>query len=138
MAKKKETEGQKEIRFLLSPTGLFGLGYNAGDTAFVDEAQAAEIVEAGYARYTDDAENAATTTVDVKALQAENADLKKTISEKDTEIQNLKTSLEVKTNAPDKETNVKNIKVNEAENATNKAATTAENNNGAPVPDLEK
>jgi len=90
MAKKKDTEGKKEIRFLLSPTGVFGLGYSAGDTAVLDEGRAGELVEAGYARYTDDAENAATETADVKALQAENAELKKGVTAYGNEIESLK------------------------------------------------
>jgi len=34
--------------FLLSPTGRFGLGYNAGEKASLPELQALELEEAGY------------------------------------------------------------------------------------------
>ena len=44
----------KNIRFLLSPTGRFGLGYSVGDEAPIETKQAAELVDAGYARYVND------------------------------------------------------------------------------------
>jgi hypothetical protein len=39
------------IRFLLSPTGKFGLGYSAGEEGEFEEKQATELVEAKYAEY---------------------------------------------------------------------------------------
>lgn len=42
-------EGQKEVRFLLSPTGRFKLAYNAGDVASFNAEQAEEMIELGYA-----------------------------------------------------------------------------------------
>jgi len=38
-----------KIKFLLSPTGLFKLGYNVGEKASLPALQAQEIVDAGYA-----------------------------------------------------------------------------------------
>jgi len=39
-----------KIKFLLSPTGRFNLGYNVGETAEMDEKQAIELIEAKYAK----------------------------------------------------------------------------------------
>jgi len=47
--KQKPTGKTIKIKFLLSPTGKFGLGYNAGETAQLPEAQAIELIEAKYA-----------------------------------------------------------------------------------------
>jgi hypothetical protein len=38
-----------EIVFLVSPTGKFGLAYNVGETCFINENQANELIDAGYA-----------------------------------------------------------------------------------------
>nr|WP_229029187.1 hypothetical protein [Flavobacterium sp. SLB02] len=40
----------KKIEFVASPTGKFLLAYNAGETATLDEKQADELIEAGYAK----------------------------------------------------------------------------------------
>lgn len=40
-----------KVKFLLSPTGKFGLGYSAGEEGEFNENQATELVEAGYAEY---------------------------------------------------------------------------------------
>jgi hypothetical protein len=40
-----------KVKFLLSPTGKFGLGYSAGEEGEFEEKQAAELVEAKYAEY---------------------------------------------------------------------------------------
>lgn len=42
-------EKKVKVKFLLSPTGKFNLGYNAGETAILPELQADELIEAGYA-----------------------------------------------------------------------------------------
>lgn len=39
------------VKFVLSPTGRFGLGYNIGDEVPFSEEKAAELVESGYAEY---------------------------------------------------------------------------------------
>lgn len=39
----------KKVRFILSPTGLYGLGYNIGDVAEFETKQADELIESGYA-----------------------------------------------------------------------------------------
>jgi hypothetical protein len=39
------------VKFLLSPTGKFGLGYSAGEVGEFEEKQATELVEAKYAEY---------------------------------------------------------------------------------------
>jgi len=54
MAKEKTTPTSKEvgvlkIKFLLSPTGKFGLGYNVDEEGILPELQATELIEAGYA-----------------------------------------------------------------------------------------
>lgn len=54
MAKDKTTPASKEvgvikIKFLLSPTGKFSLGYNPGEEVSLPELQATELIEAGYA-----------------------------------------------------------------------------------------
>lgn len=54
MAKEKNTPTLKEVgvikvKFLLSPTGVFNLGYNPGEEASLPELQATELIEAGYA-----------------------------------------------------------------------------------------
>jgi hypothetical protein len=41
-----------KVKFLLSPTGKFGLAYSAGEVGEFEEKQAAELVEAKYAEYT--------------------------------------------------------------------------------------
>ncbi|AUC13824.1 hypothetical protein BTO06_01065 [Tenacibaculum sp. SZ-18] len=38
-----------EVRFLLSPTGLFKLGYHVGDEANIPEPLAMELIETKYA-----------------------------------------------------------------------------------------
>lgn len=38
-----------KVKFLLSPTGVFGLGYNVGESASFPKIQAEELIEAGYA-----------------------------------------------------------------------------------------
>lgn len=45
-----KTEKEKSVKgkFLLSPTGLFGLAYNVGEEATLPELQAIELEEAGY------------------------------------------------------------------------------------------
>ena len=40
-----------EVKFLLSPTRKFGLGYSVGEIGFFTENEAAELVEAKYAEY---------------------------------------------------------------------------------------
>ncbi|KQS45918.1 hypothetical protein ASG38_15015 [Flavobacterium sp. Leaf359] len=57
----------KKVRFILSPTGLYGLGYNIGDVAEFEAKQADELIESGYA---EPAENKAGK---VKAETPENA-----------------------------------------------------------------
>ena len=47
-ANKKAGEEVK-IQFLLSPTGKFQLAYNVGEVVKINELQANELVEAGYA-----------------------------------------------------------------------------------------
>jgi len=47
---------KRKVRFLLSPTGRFGLGYGVGEEAEFETKQAAELVESGYAEYVDAAE----------------------------------------------------------------------------------
>lgn len=37
------------VKFVLSPTGRFGLGYNIGDEAPFSEEKANELIESGYA-----------------------------------------------------------------------------------------
>ena len=54
MAKDKTTPTSKEVgvlkvKFVLSPTGKFSLGYNVNEIATLPELQAAELIEAGYA-----------------------------------------------------------------------------------------
>ena len=39
----------KKIKFIVSPTGKFQLGYNVGEEAEIDSKQADELIEAGYA-----------------------------------------------------------------------------------------
>jgi len=94
MAKNKIKDGTKEIRFLLSPTGVFGLAYNADDVAVLNEDQAAELVNAGYARYTDDADQPETNKLDVKAFETENTQLKEAVKGYVSEIENLKKVIE--------------------------------------------
>ncbi len=55
MAKgKKETTASTDavvtVEFLVSPTGKFGLGYNVGEIGAINEFQATELIEAGYAK----------------------------------------------------------------------------------------
>jgi hypothetical protein len=38
-----------KVKFLLSPTGKFGLGYNVDEVASFPKIQATELIEAGYA-----------------------------------------------------------------------------------------
>jgi hypothetical protein len=45
----KATANEVEILFIVSPTGKFGLAYNVGETCFINENQANELVDAGYA-----------------------------------------------------------------------------------------
>ena len=49
--KPKEKSKKVKVKFLLSPTGKFGLGYSAGEEGEFEEKQAAELVEAKYAEY---------------------------------------------------------------------------------------
>lgn len=54
MDKVKKTPASKvagvlKIKFLLSPTGKFKLGYNVNEIATLPELQATELIEAGYA-----------------------------------------------------------------------------------------
>ena len=57
MAEKKEkkpsVEKQKvlKVKFLLSPTAKFNLGYNVGEEGEFEEKQANELVEACYAEF---------------------------------------------------------------------------------------
>jgi hypothetical protein len=39
----------KKIKFVLSPTGAFKLGYSVGDVVSLDEAQADALIDAAYA-----------------------------------------------------------------------------------------
>jgi hypothetical protein len=39
----------KKVRFVLSPTGHFGLGYNIGEEAEFEDKQAKELIEMGFA-----------------------------------------------------------------------------------------
>lgn len=50
--KKETTPTSKKIKikFLLSPTGRFNLGYNVGEIAEMDEKQATELIDAEYAK----------------------------------------------------------------------------------------
>ncbi len=50
-AKEKAATKEKlvKVKFILSPTGRFGLGYNPGEKASLFELQAKELIEAGYA-----------------------------------------------------------------------------------------
>jgi hypothetical protein len=46
------SEGElTEVRFLVSPTGTFGLAYSEGETGFFPLNQAAELVESKYAEF---------------------------------------------------------------------------------------
>lgn len=45
----KKPSKKVKVKFLKSPTGLYGLGYNIGDKASVDSNQADEMIETGYA-----------------------------------------------------------------------------------------
>jgi len=79
----------KKIKFLLSPTGKFGLAYNAGDVVegFEDK-QAAELVDAAYATYVldDDATPKKPKTTDkAKETKAEKEAREK--AEKDAAVQ---------------------------------------------------
>lgn len=49
--KKADKKAGKEVKvqFLLSPTGRFNLAYNIGEVAKINELQANELVEAGFA-----------------------------------------------------------------------------------------
>lgn len=47
----KEKSKKVKVKFLLSPTGKFGLGYSAGEEGELEEKQAAELVDAKYAEY---------------------------------------------------------------------------------------
>jgi hypothetical protein len=55
MAKKNTTPGEGlefiKVKFLLSPTAKFNLGYNVGEEGEFEQKQAAELVEAKYAEY---------------------------------------------------------------------------------------
>jgi len=53
MAKKQTVKTPKtlKIKFLLSPTGSFNLGYSIGDEAEFDELIAKELVESHYAEF---------------------------------------------------------------------------------------
>ena len=55
MAKKNTASDENtkliKVKFLLSPTGKFGLGYSAGEEGEFEEKQAAELVDAKYAEY---------------------------------------------------------------------------------------
>lgn len=46
-----EESNVRSVKFLLSPTGAFGLGYNEGEEAELEAKQASELVELGYAEY---------------------------------------------------------------------------------------
>lgn len=48
MAKSKSSD-LVNVKFLLSPTGRFGLGYSIGEQGQFSAEQAAELVESGYA-----------------------------------------------------------------------------------------
>ncbi len=49
-AKANKNDGKKvKIQFLLSPTGKFQLAYNVGEVVKINELQANELIEAGYA-----------------------------------------------------------------------------------------
>lgn len=48
-AKTKTKAATLKIKFLLSPTGKFGLGYNVGEVGEFPEAQATELIKAKYA-----------------------------------------------------------------------------------------
>lgn len=142
MAKNKEKLEGREIEFLISPTGAFNLGYNAGDTAVLGNKELEdELTKLGYARYTDDAANAASENVDLKKLQDENTQLKKAVEGYVTEIDNLKIvvsekensiaelkSSTVKTNDTAKEAAAANVKAHSgnADNTSDKGAATAE------------
>lgn len=45
----KKSGKEVKIQFLLSPTGRFNLAYNIGEVAKINELQANELVEAGFA-----------------------------------------------------------------------------------------
>ena len=60
-------ERKVKVRFLLSPSGTFNLAYNVGEEGSLEEKQAAEVVEAGYAEYVDKA--------DAKADESKNDDV---------------------------------------------------------------
>lgn len=56
MSDKNKASGGKspkliKVKFLLSPTGKFDLGYHIGEIGEFEEKQAAELVEAKYAEY---------------------------------------------------------------------------------------
>jgi len=89
MAKEKKTTGKK-IRFLLSPTGAFGLAYNAGDEAEIDTAQADELVDAGYAQFVSESDGTEKTLTNEQKLQAEVDQLKAINIEAFKEIEALK------------------------------------------------
>ena len=48
-AKTKATPKTLKVKFLLSPTGKFGLGYNVAEEAVLPIDQALELIEAKYA-----------------------------------------------------------------------------------------
>lgn len=50
VAANKKAGKEVKIKFLLSPTGKFQLAYNVGEVAKINELQANELIEAGYAK----------------------------------------------------------------------------------------
>lgn len=41
-----------EVKFILSPSGRFGLGYHIGEVATIEKELATELIELGYAELT--------------------------------------------------------------------------------------
>lgn len=141
---------KKYVKFLVSPTGAFGLAYNADDVGELEDLRAAEVVEAGYAQYCDAEGKLITVGVtsakddasDLKALTAKavgfgievpkNATAKQVqtlIDESHAKaLEDLKTLREtnVKTNDPAKESAAAGAKELKPENAADKGAADSE------------
>jgi len=51
LAEKKSKEKKSKIKFILSPTGKFGLAYGVNEIVEMNANQADEIVDSGYAEF---------------------------------------------------------------------------------------
>lgn len=150
MANKDQKKEKRYVKFSVSPTGAFGLGYNAGDVGYLDGEQADEIVTSFYGQYCDEDGNLSDggkstgkkDTGDIKALTAKavgfGIDVPATataeqvqtlIDNSHTEaLKELKTlrGATVKTNDGAKESAAAGAKESKPENAADKAAGTSE------------